>query len=138
MYRTLLVLLTLSLFAGSVLISCTGDEYDQSTRPIDDSEDDHAKNRDAQQRCDAYDFVITDCYDACACCEFDEVGDFGSTMGQCIWYCDGLLLKIDHVEEYSKADIDNYKECVVGCFSICGKDDKDIACWDECKGYLGY
>lgn len=141
MHSRFMVLAAVFAFVASLaVVSCTGDEYDQQTRPINDNEDDHAKDRAGDQRCDEYDFVITDCFDACNCCipyDGNEPAPGSDPLGQCIQYCDGVLIKIDEVENPTKTDIDNFKECVVGCFSICGKDDKDVACWNECKGYLG-
>lgn len=124
--------------ATMVLAGCSGDEYDQMTRPISGDGTTQAKDRNAEEKCNEIDLKIYDCFDACQCC-YDlaqEDPENHDTLDQCVWYCDGLLLKINDIENQSKADIDNYKECVVGCFSICEKTDKDVVCYEECKHYL--
>ncbi len=141
MGETMRVFKILGILAAFVVLcsGCSGDEYDQATRDVTYSEHTSAKDREAAQYCDVYDFPIYDCFDACQCCypPATDTYDDHDELDQCVWYCGGLLLKINDIESKSKADIDNYKECVVGCFSICEKEDKDVACYDECKQYLG-
>jgi hypothetical protein len=134
------VFMFFALLIGSavIFVSCGGDEYEQSTRGLTDEDGTYAKDRNQDQPCNQYDVKLADCYDACSCCDArDTMAQVGDTLTQCIWYCDGLILKINDVEHMSKANITQYKECVVGCFSICDKEDKEVACWQECKGYLG-
>jgi hypothetical protein len=135
----LLIGLAFVMAASFVMVSCSGDEYDQMTRSInDDSDGTYAKDRTTDQPCDSYDFKLADCLDACSCCDSrDSTAQGGDSLDQCVWYCDGLLLKINDIEHQAAADITNYKECVVGCFSICDKTNKETACYNECAHYLG-
>ncbi|MBZ0272808.1 hypothetical protein K8I61_12285 [bacterium] len=124
--------------ACGVIVACDGDEYDQLTRPINEDDGTYAKDRDALQDCDDFDVKIGDCYDACSCCVSVPEGESDHpALNDCIGFCDDLLLRINDVEHQSKADITAYKECVVGCFSVCEKPEPDVTCFDECAHYLG-
>ncbi len=140
--RTFAVLISLAFLLGAlvVLSSCGGDEYDQATRPLSEDDGTYAKDRERAQACDQLDLKLADCFDTCNCCSFEIEGPSDTdhnNLNQCIWYCDGLLLKINDIEHSTKADITNYKECIIGCFSICDKPNKETTCYNECAHYLG-
>jgi hypothetical protein len=126
------------LCAVSVLfVSCYGDEYLQQTRPIDSSDEGtHAKDRSLDQSCESSELLITDCLDACSCCS-DPAAAVHDVLDQCVWLCDGVLLRAEGVPNITTMNLTKYKECTVGCFSICDKPDQDITCYQECKHYLG-
>ncbi|MCB1153567.1 MAG: hypothetical protein H6684_10295 [Deltaproteobacteria bacterium] len=134
-----LILTVAALFAFSALtvVGCEGDEYDQQTRSLDYEDGTGAKDRDEDQNCLQDDLQIRDCFDACACCIYSPEGEDHEELYSCVTECNDTLLLIDNIEETRKADITQYKECVVGCWSICNKPDKEETCYDECKGYLG-
>lgn len=138
MKRYLLVFAILaSLGMGLFLTACGDhDEYrhkDYLTQQSDN--DDNAKDRsDDQLNCELFDLVIEDCFDACSCCYFGQE----ENINLCVTQCDALLMKqyeVDH--EPTKADYTRYKECTLGCVSVCEANEKDDTCFEECKIYLG-
>jgi len=136
--KNLLILIGLVLICSAVLIlaSCEGDEYQQENKPIDSTDDGtHAKDRSLDQSCTTSDLLITDCLDACSCCD-DPTAATHDALDQCVFLCDGDLLKVNQVENITPMNLTEYKECVVGCFSICDKPNKEITCPQECAHYL--
>ncbi|MCZ7585768.1 MAG: hypothetical protein M5R36_21925 [Deltaproteobacteria bacterium] len=136
--RKLLVASLLISLASMLVVfaSCAGDQLAQIHRPINDDEADYAKDRSQEESCEAVDLLLADCYDACNCC-FDKESATHDELDQCVFHCSNLLYEINLASHPSKVDEDNYKECVVGCFSICDKPHKDETCWAECEHYLG-
>ena len=90
----------------------------------------------SNQSCETSDLLITDCLDACSCCN-DPAAANTDILGQCAHLCDTVLLRADGVKNVTSINLTKYKECTVGCFSICNKPDQDIACYEECKYNLG-
>lgn len=139
MKRFLLVFtIVASLAMGLLMVACGDhDEWrhkDYLTQQSGD-DDNNAKDRDAGElNCDMYDIIIEDCYDACSCCYFGQEDN----INLCVTHCDRLLNKTNTADyEPTKADFVLYKECSLGCVSLCGGREKDDTCWDECKKYLG-
>jgi hypothetical protein len=126
------------LCAFSVLfVSCYGDEYQQENKPIDfTDEGTHAKDRSLDQSCETSDLLITDCLDACSCCN-DPHATAHTVLDQCVFLCDSVLLRAESVPNVSIINQTKYKECTVGCFSICDKPNQDIECYEECKYHIG-
>lgn len=138
--RKLAFLFGLVLITGLVFLipACGGDQQDNDTRGLDTENDGtHAKDMPSGLTCADSEVLITDCYDACSCCSTHDSEEYADPMEGCIWSCDNLIEKVNDLEFYSKADLVNYKECVVGCYSICEKPDKDVNCYNECAHYLG-
>jgi hypothetical protein len=129
----LMTVLLLSSFAmGLIVVGCEdeGDEYRRKPMMQDDGEN-YAKDKDADGRCDVEDYVIQDCLDACTCCHQGSE----NLIETCVEWCDDVLIRY---QDYPPAHtyVDDYKECVVGCFSVCEPTNRDEICWNECKGYL--
>jgi hypothetical protein len=140
MKRFLLVFaIVMSLSMGLLLVACGDhDEWrhkDFLTQQSGDGDDNNAKDRSAEElNCDMYDIIIEDCFDACSCCYY---GQEANTQ-LCLTYCDRLVNKVNTADyEPTKADYTLFKECTLGCVSLCDGREKEDICWDECKKYLG-
>lgn len=127
-----LIILTFTISAFLV-ISCKteGDEFRHKPLMAEDGEN-YAKNMDEDTDCRYDNVIVQDCLDACTCCHW------GDTDGieNCVESCDSILIRYQDYPAYT-TDIDNYKECVVGCYSVCEKTTPRVMCWDECKKYIG-
>lgn len=128
---TLLFLGALS--ASALIVGCEdeGFEFFDDVPLMADDGNNYAKDMDEEGRCDVDDYFIEDCHDACTCCYY------GSTdmIGGCIQTCDTVLLSYQDYPA-DQTDIQNFKECVVGCFSVCEIEDKGESCWNQCKQYV--
>lgn len=126
------LLFALSLGLSLALISCDseGDEYRKHDFTQTDSNN-YAKDKLPEQVCGIDDLYIADCLDACTCCHQGA----GDILEDCVMDCDVILIRY---QKYPPAhtDITNYKECVLGCWSVCDKPDKMVTCWDECNIYV--
>ncbi len=134
MNRFLVVLAVILPFALSMMVISCGDE---DFRHKDLAQEDghvHAKDMTADMSCEVNDVVIEDCYDACSCCHLGQE----DAMADCVNYCNGILyLALTEPWDPTRANYTGYKECVVGCVSLCGsEDDVKGECWQECSYYL--
>ena len=131
----LLICLIILVFSLSVLpmVSCEteGDEYRHKPLMGDDGNN-YAKNMGEDDDCEYDNLVVQDCLDACTCCHWGD----NDGIEDCVEYCDGVLIRYQNYPA-AKTDIDNYKECVVGCFSVCEIPDRNAECWSQCKKYIG-
>jgi len=135
MKRNLLVLtLVFAISISGLMIAC-GDHDEYRHKPLtQESGDFNAKNMDETMSCDSNNVVVEDCLDACTCCYYGQQ----EATENCVQYCDELLSAqyyYDH--EPTKADYTRFKECIVGCVSLCGGREKDDTCLNECLIFLG-
>ena len=133
MKRCLMVWAVLLPFVlGSAIISC-GDDDNRGHPLQQDDGDLHAKEMGDQMKCDVNDVVITDCYDACSCCYMGQEDN----MADCVFDCDKVLMKMNDEDiNPTNANYTAYKECTLGCVSLCGGGEENGACWNECRHYL--
>ena len=124
----------LGAFALGIFLAACDTEGDQWTEhPMMATDDqNYAKNMSEDNRCDVDNLFIEDCADACTCCNWGE----SEVIGECIVVCNDILVRFQNYPP-AHTDIDNYKECIVGCWSICDKPYKEYTCWEECKKYVG-
>jgi hypothetical protein len=120
-------------FSLAFLIIAACEEQDDYRKVplMNDDGTNYAKDKDEDIPCDLGDYFIQDCYDACTCCYFDG----GEILENCVRDCNETLIRY---QDYPPAhtDVDNYKECVVGCWSVCDKPDKKANCWNDCNQYI--
>lgn len=132
-YSICLVLLLIGSFAlGVTFIACENEGDENLKHPLmAEDGNNYAKDKDGETRCDVDDLSIEDCADACTCCFWGQE----EGIEDCVEDCDQILFRY---RKYPPAhtDVDNYKECVVGCWSICDKPDKMVNCWAECNIYV--
>ena len=124
-----LLLASFSLAIGLIACEDEGDEYRKHPLMAEDGKK-YAKDKDPDEDCNLDDLFVEDCLDACTCC-FQGASELVET---CVEYCDAVLIRYQDYQA-DNVDITNYKECVVGCFSVCGEH-RDEICWEECRGYI--
>lgn len=135
MKRYLLVItLVLPFVLGMLLIACGGhDEFHH--KPLQQNTGNfYAKDMTDGMTCDSADVLVADCLDACTCCYYGQP----ENTENCVEYCDSMLLKGFNIDqEPTKLDFTRFKECLVGCVSLCDEREKDMTCYNTCKIYLG-
>jgi hypothetical protein len=124
-------LIALVLGTGFALIACE-DQGNYRIHPLMSEDDNnYAKNMTADQNCELDDLFIEDCNDACTCCYFGQLDQ----KEFCVSQCDTVLLRYQSYPP-AETEVDDYKECLVGCWSICDIEDKVETCWDQCNIYI--
>lgn len=121
-----------ALVAGLIILGCDAGDYENRDHPFTQPDElNYAKDKTEDQVCHVDDLYIGDCADACTCCFWGQV----DLKGNCVNKCSQTLIRYQNYPP-AHTDIDEYKECVVGCFSLCEIEDHLTTCWQECKMYI--
>lgn len=135
-----------TLALSAIFIACSGNWEDDQRKqdwltqqdPDDDDEiedPDEAKyHESADLDCSTDGVVINDCYDACVCCyPLQE-----ENKANCVDRCSNTLVRPYTVEhDPTDADWDAYKDCVLGCVSLCDEREVNRQCWYACMHHIG-
>jgi len=117
---------------GMAILSCGDENYRHHPLNQDDG-DFSANDMDENMSCDINNVVIESCYDACSCCFLGQEDN----IAECVMDCDAVLDNMmDESVNPTRADFIAYKECTLGCVSLCDHGEENGACWNECKRYL--